>query len=280
MIRVESLHIYPIKSTAVIDLPQSIVTPQGLLHDRSWLIVDPKGHFLTQRSHPQLACLQTRITAERLILRDPHLGELELPLEPLDWGIEPNNLLQKVPLQKVRVWKRDILAYDTGDAAAEFVSKIVNQPARLMRASKETFPDGYPLLLCTQASLDALNAHLPAALPMNRFRPNIVVSGLEAWQEDTLLSLAIGPDILLRPMKACTRCVMTSVDQETGERGLSPLQVLRQIRYDPALRGVTFGQNLRVDRGFGKTIRVGDQIELSWKPVRSPAVEPEPLPGL
>lgn len=265
MIRIESLHLYPVKSAAVIDVPQSLVTPQGLLHDRSWLIVNPQGHFLTQRGHPQLARLQTELTSQGLLLRDPQAGDLLLPLELPAWESE-----HEQPLQKVRVWKRDMLAYDTGDRAAAFVSMIVGEPARLMRASKETFPDGYPLLLCTQESLAALNAELPQSLPMNRFRPNIVVSGIPAWQEDHLQYLTIGADVMLRPMKACTRCVMTRIDQSTGEPGLSPLEALRRLRYDPVLRGVTFGQNLRVDRGFGKEIRVGDRLDVSWKPARHP----------
>jgi len=275
MIRIESLHLYPVKSAAVIDVPQSLVTPQGLLHDRSWLIVNPEGQFLTQRTHPQLARLQTELTSQGLLLRDPQAGDLLLPLELPAWESE-----HEQPLQKVRVWKRDMLAYDTGDVAAEFVSKIVGEPARLMRASKETFPDGYPLLLCTQESLAALNAELPQSLPMDRFRPNIVVSGIPAWQEDHLQYLTIGSDIMLRPMKACTRCVMTSIDQATGARSLSPLEALRRLHYDPALRGVTFGQNLRVDRGFGKEIRVGDRVDVSWKPARYPTTGPETLPDL
>ena len=275
MIRIESLHIYPVKSAAVIDVPQSRVTPQGLLHDRSWLIVDPEGQFLTQRSHPQLARLQTQLTSQGLVLRDPQAGDLLLPIEPPAWDSE-----HEQTLQKVRVWKRDMLAYDIGERAADFVSMIVGEPARLMRASKETFPDGYPLLLCTEESLAALNAQLPRALPMNRFRPNIVVSGIPAWQEDLLQYLSIGSDIMLRPMKACTRCVMTRIDQATGEHSLSPLEALRRLRYDPALRGVTFGQNLRVDRGFGKEIRVGDRLDVSWKPARYPTKGPETLPDL
>lgn len=275
MVRIESLHIYPVKSAAVIDVPQSRVTPQGLLHDRSWLIVNPQGQFLTQRSHPQLACLQTQITSQGLLLRDPQAGDLLLPIELPAWDNE-----HEQPLQKVRVWKRDMLAYDAGDRAADFVSMIIGEPARLMRASKETFPDGYPLLLCTEESLAALNAQLPDALPMNRFRPNIVVSGIPAWQEDHLQYLTIGSDIVLRPMKACTRCVMTRIDQSTGEPGLSPLEALRRLRYDPVLRGVTFGQNLRVDRGFGKEIRVGDRLDVSWRPARCPTTGPQRLPDL
>ena len=275
MIRVESLHLYPLKSAAVIDVPTSIVTPRGLLHDRSWLIVDPLGQFLTQRTHPQLARLQTAITAANLELRYPGLGELRLPLDSTHDDDPPLG-----PLHKVRVWKREMLAQDTGDLAADFVSKIVGSPARLMRATNETFPDGYPLLLCTTESLAALNRHLPANLPMSRFRPNVVLSGLEPWQEDDIQSLKIGRDIWLKPTKACTRCVMTGIDQHTGERGLSPLEALRAFRYDPVLRGVTFGQNAKVERGYGTAIHVGDPVEINWKPAKSRAEAPERLPDL
>lgn len=275
MARIESLHIYPVKSGGVITLPCSLVTPRGLLHDRYWLIVDDAGQFVTQRTHPQLARLQTRISSTGLELTYPGLGELLLPLEQS--GADPALI---PPLHKVRVWKQDMLAHDTGQQTADYVSKIVGFPARLMRATNETFPDGYPLLICTLESLAALNRHLPAALPMSRFRPNLVLSGIDAWREDDIQSLRIGADVWLRPTKACTRCVMTSIDQDSGTRGLSPLETLRKFRYDPALRGVTFGQNAAVVRGFGKEIRVGDEVVISWKPARTRAAAPELSPDL
>ena len=258
MVRIESLHVYPLKSAAVINLAESVVTPQGLLHDRNWLIVDGDGQFITQRTEPTLAQLRTAITDTELRLQHPQAGELILPVPSL----ADAEALPTTPLQKVRVWKRDILAHDNGDTAAEFVSKIVQRPARLVQASKENFPDGYPLLICTVESLLALNEHMSIAIPMNRFRPNLVLSGLAAWEEDRIQSLCINGDIWLRPVKACTRCVMTGIDQSTGKPGASPLSVLKALRYDPVLRGVTFGQNAKVDRGFGRKLRVGDSVEV------------------
>lgn len=260
MVRIESLHIYPVKSATVIDLADSVVTPRGLLHDRNWLIVDNNGQFITQRTDPTLAQLRTEISNAELRLQHPQAGELVLPVPSLTEA----EALPTTPLHKVRVWKRDILAHDNGDAAAEFVSKILQRPARLVQASKENFPDGYPLLICTVESLLALNEHMPMPLPMNRFRPNLVLSGLAAWEEDRVESLCIDGDIWLRPVKACTRCVMTGIDQDTGRPGLSPLAVLKALRYDPVLRGVTFGQNARVDRGFGRTLRVGERVEVRF----------------
>lgn len=260
MARIESLHIYPVKSATVIDLAESIVTPQGLLHDRNWLIVDDQGHFITQRTEPRLAQLQTALTDAALRLQHPQAGDLLLPLPAMTEA----EALPSTPLHKVRVWKRDILAFDVGDAAAAFVSKILARPARLVRASKENFPDGYPLLICTVESLAALNEQLPQPLPMNRFRPNIVLSGLAAWAEDRIHSLCIGGEVWLRPVKACTRCVMTGIDQATGQPGLSPLATLKRLRYDPVLRGVTFGQNAKADRGFGQHIHVGEPVEVRF----------------
>ena len=151
---------------------------------------------------------------------------------------------------------------DLGREAARYASAVVGEPARIVAAGSDNFPDGYPLLVCTLASLADLNRRLPSALPMNRFRPNIVLDGTTAWEEDQIKELRIG-DAGLKLVKACTRCAVTGIDQQEGRKGLSPLPVLQEFRFDAQQRGVTFGQNARVARGAGSLLRVGDAVQIS-----------------
>ncbi|MGH8309529.1 MAG: MOSC domain-containing protein, partial [Steroidobacteraceae bacterium] len=119
----------------------------------------------------------------------------------------------------------------------------------------------YPLLVCNRASLTELNARMPEPIPMNRFRPNFVLDGLEPFAEDTIDSIAIG-EVVLRLVKPCTRCVTTATDQRTGERSTNPLPVLRKFRFDRKLLGVTFGENAVVERGAGASIRLGAECRV------------------
>jgi uncharacterized protein YcbX len=164
--------------------------------------------------------------------------------------------------RKVSVWKREIEAIDLGREAARFASAVVGEPARIVAAGSDNFPDGYPLLVCTRASLDDLNRRMPSALPMSRFRPNIVLDGTDAWEEDRIKELRVGP-VRLKLVKACTRCSMTGIDQESGRKAFNPLPILQEFRFDAALRGVTFGQNARVESGAGSLLRVGDAVQIS-----------------
>lgn len=252
--RVVSLHRYPVKSGRVIDLAAATLGRHGLLFDRSWLIVDAQDRFITQRSHPALARLEASPSDDgSLRLAHPAAGTLEMPPPPA--------LTAPDELRRVRVWSREVEARDCGDAAAEFASRVVGAPARLVAALDATFPDGYPLLVCNAASLEDLNRRLPAPIPMARFRPNVVVEGWEPWAEDGIRDLRIG-NARIRFVKACTRCGITGLDQQSGERGTDPLPVLRGFRYDAALKGVTFGWNAEVRTGSGATLRVGDEVEV------------------
>lgn len=254
-IRIHSLHIYPVKSGRVIDLPMARLGPRGLQYDREWMFITAEGRFITQRSHPVLALLEAIPDERGVTLDHPNAGRLRLERpEPLttalgDW-------------RTVSVWKRDIEGIDLGREAARYASTVVGEPARIVAAGSDNFPDGYPLLVCTLASLADLNRRLPSALPMNRFRPNIVLDGTAAWEEDRIKELRIG-DAGLTLVKACTRCTVTGIDQQAGRKGLSPLPVLQEFRFDAQLRGVTFGQNARIARGAGSLLRVGDAVQIS-----------------
>jgi hypothetical protein len=252
--RLHSLHCYPVKSGRVIDLASAHLGRHGLRHDRGWLVVDAQDRFITQRTHPTLARLVATPGADgSLHLAHPDAGVLGLPA--------PSALPEQAAEQRrVRVWRREIAARDCGAEAAAFVGRLLGMPARLVMAEDATFPDGYPLLICNRASLAALNGMLPSDIPMARFRPNLVIDGWPAWAEDGIHELRIGA-ARLRLVKACTRCIVTSLDQQSGAAGVDPLPALRRFRFDPALRGVTFGWNAEVIAGAGSLLRVGDEVE-------------------
>jgi uncharacterized protein YcbX len=142
--------------------------------------------------------------------------------------------------------------------AGSFTERQPAGPWRGDRLAPVNFPDAYPLLVCSQASLDDLNGRLPAPLPMTRFRPNVVVEGLPPYAEDDIEELRFG-EVRLRLVKACTRCSTTTIDQESGETSGDPLVALRRYRFDRALRGVTFGQNALVIAGLGAALGAGER---------------------
>jgi uncharacterized protein YcbX len=126
------------------------------------------------------------------------------------------------------------------------------------------FSDGFPILVCNGASLDYLNTRMPQSIPMERFRPNIVLDGLPPFAEDRIATLQIGP-VTLSLVKPCTRCVITSTDQRTGERSTNPLPFLREFRFDRALLGVTFGENAILTAGVGNTIERGAKCDVTYE---------------
>jgi uncharacterized protein YcbX len=265
-VEVVSLHCYPVKSCRVVDLSVAPVASTGLPHDREWMIVDDKGGFITQRTHPQLALLSPAIADGELLLRREGQWELRVPLAAP--GME----------RTVEIWDKTTSAYDAGDAAAEWCSAAVGEAVRLVRANPSSprhanssyagtwlaplrFPDGYPLLLIAQESLDTLNARLATPLPMNRFRPNIVIRGAGPHVEDEFREFVAG-DLVLRAVKPCTRCRITRTDQYTGHVSDDdePLRTLKTYRWNPTLHGIAFGQNCVVAGGAGTSLAIGDRL--------------------
>ncbi|WP_025915583.1 MOSC domain-containing protein [Herminiimonas sp. CN] len=280
MATLTELNFYPIKSCAAIALREATLTPAGLMHDlicdREWMVVDMQGNFMTQREYPALARIVPRICAEHLKLRAPGMPELQIALDLPDAA--------QVPALQVRVWDDTLMAYDCDATTARWFSQAVGVQCRLVRfdpsASRVTntrwtahadvpalFSDGYPFLLISQASLADLNQKLAAQgrapLPMNRFRPNLVIDGVAAFEEDYIESLRIGA-ATLKPVKPCARCPIPSVDQATGIVGPDPLDILRSYRANPKLDGgITFGMNAILESGATQVVRVGQEIDIT-----------------
>ncbi len=274
------LHLYPIKSCAGISLREATLTPAGLMsehiYDREWMLVDANGLALTQREYPNMALITPRIKADTLELRAPGMLRLEVPL-----GL-PDPEDEKII--RVQVWDDQLDAYDCDDTTALWFSNALGVTCRLVRfhpnakrlasttwtAGVEVptlFSDGFPMLVIGAGSLADLNEKLiaqgRAALPMNRFRPNLVFGDLAAYEEDFAESYQLG-DATLQPVKPCPRCPIPSIDQATGEVGPDPLDILRTYRVNPKVDdGITFGMNAILLNGAGQLVRVGQQVDVN-----------------
>ncbi len=279
MATLTELNLYPIKSCGGLSLDASTITASGLtsgiLHDRQWMVVDAQGNYLTQRSHPKLACVKPRPAGDIMELLAPGMEALALPL-----ALPDPDTARTVDVQ---IWSDQVRAYDCGDTAASWFSKTLGAPCRLVRfhpharriadpawtdgiEAPAMFSDGFPILIISEASLADLNDKLMRqgrdALPMNRFRPNIVIGGIDAFEEDYAASITIG-EVVLKPVKPCPRCPVPSVDQANGQFGPDPLDILRTYRVNAKVNGgITFGMNAVVQSGAGTQVRVGQAVDL------------------
>jgi uncharacterized protein YcbX len=269
MVSVQELHVYPLKSARGIAKSSVTVAATGFEWDRHWMVIDDQASFLTQRTHPQLARIETEIGTSMLKLRAPGLEPLSLPLDP-----------EGAPLT-VQIWDDRCAALDQGDEAADWVSQVLGAAVRVARVPSNpkrhanpqyagpravplAFPDGYPVLVCNRASLEDLNSRMPEPIPMERFRPNVVLDGLPPFAEDRIASIRIGA-LVLNLVKPCARCVIPSTDQRTGERSTDPLPVLRTFRFDRTLRGITFGENAVPVAGCGTSLERGAACEVTYE---------------
>ncbi len=259
---VTGLSIYPVKSCAGIRLERAEVTPSGFANDRQLMVVDPSGEFLSQRSEPRLALVRVSLPDGRTLrMEAPRMDRLEV------------DLAEDAGRREVVVWGDRVVAASVGAGADRWVSDLLDRPCALVRMPADSvrpvdpdeagpgyrvgFADGYPFLLLSEASLDDLNRRLETPLPMDRFRPNLVVDGCPPHAEDGWRRVRIG-DVVLRVVKPCARCAVTTVDQATGERGREPLATLATYRL--AGGKVMFGQNL-VPETVGVIVE-GDPVEV------------------
>ena len=260
--QLSELNIYPVKSLGGISLNEAEVTDRGLRFDRRWMIVDSDEKFLTQRTHPQLALLKTKISHNKLILshKTEDIPPLVIPIK--------SKLSETVI---VNIWDDLVTALLVGKYADEWLSEALDYKCRLVFMPDETqrfvdrfyagqneivsFADAYPFLIIGQAALDDLNSRLEEDLPMNRFRPNFVFSGGEPYEEDSWVKIKIG-DIVFEAVKPCSRCTTTTIDQDSAEKNEEPLKTLAGYRM--VNNKVMFGMNL-IHEGTG-VLHAGDEI--------------------
>jgi uncharacterized protein YcbX len=262
---------YPVKSCRGEQLTEAVVEPWGLAGDRRWMVVDGAGDAVTAREYPRLVLVAPRVEDGKITLASPGLPEVTVPV-PSGADLVP-----------VGVWGNGLLASPADDEASMWLTDIAGEPVRLVylddptrrapdpaysrEGDRVSFADGYPLLLTSEESLDAVNAWIAEGqkaaegpVPMRRFRPSVVISGAPAWAEDGWRRLRIGP-VAFRVAKGCDRCVFTTIDPDTAAKGHEPLFALaRHRRWD---NKVWFGVNLIPDNpAAGALIRPGDPVEI------------------
>jgi uncharacterized protein YcbX len=273
-----ALFVHPIKSCAGIAVREALLVDTGLDFDRAWMVVDEHGEMLTQRQLPRLALIQPTFKASELMLRAPGMLALHLRLD----AVEAHT--------RVRVWNDVVKAYDMGALAAQWFSDFLGKKLRLVRFDPEetrvsdaawagdieaenAFADGFPLLVANAASLDELNGRLAAKglapVTMQRFRPNLVLGGLQAFDEDHLREIVVTTDdgpVRLRLVKPCIRCSIPNVDPLTAATSHEPGDTLASYRSDPRMKGgITFGVNAVIVEGLQRTLRAGQAVSASWR---------------
>jgi uncharacterized protein len=274
---IASVHLHPIKSCGGVAVAEALLIETGLELDRAWMVVDADGTMITQRDRPRLALVQPTLRRDDMVLRAPGMLALHIALDAVE---EPTH---------ARVWNDEVKAYDMGALAAQWFTDFLGQAARLVRfdpeqkrlsdpqwtadvAAENAFGDGFPLLVTSTASLADLNERLRAkgaqAVTMARFRPNLVLDGLQAYDEDQLGEIAIeaeGGPVRLRLVKPCTRCSIPNVDPVSAETSHEPGDTLASYRANPRVNGgITFGMNAVILEGFDRVLRPGQAASARW----------------
>jgi uncharacterized protein YcbX len=262
-IELSSMIYYPIKACRGFEVDSALVERMGLEHDRRMMVVTPQGKFLTQREYPRLAWVMPSLNEGVVTLSAPQFDSLRVAIRTSGAS------------QPVDIWKsKGVAAIDQGDEAAEWFSTWLGTSVRLVHIADEFkrtlnpqyavseadhtgFADGYPILIISEESLADLNTRLETPLPMNRFRPNVVVKGCDPYAEDTWNQIKIG-DVKLAIVKPCARCLVTTIDKETLEKSKEPLKTLASYRRHTF--GAIFGQNV-IPFNSGR-LRLGMNVEV------------------
>ncbi|OAJ53543.1 Fe-S protein [Paraburkholderia ginsengiterrae] len=282
---ISELFVYPIKSCAGIALREARLFATGLEYDRCWMVTDAAGAMLTQRAYPRMALIKVELGEQDLVIRAPGMSDLRTPLDAAQ--------LDAPRAVQTEVWGDAAYGLDTGEASAAWFSSFLGVPARLLRFNPERerivdpdytervggatthFADGFPLLVIGQASLDDLNRRLNSkgapSIPIDRFRPNVVLEGLDAYEEDYVETLSVegggeGEGVQLQLVKLCARCPMPTIDQAKGAPDPAwphePTDTMSTYRANPQRGGaITFGNNALVASGAGAWLRVGQVVE-------------------
>jgi uncharacterized protein len=283
---IQSLWVYPVKSCAGVQVTEAILTATGLEFDRAWMVVDAQGDFVTQRELPRMCLIQPTLKHYEMVLRAPGMLALHIALDKVEQPC------------RASVWGQDCAAYDMGDVAAQWFTDFLAQslPAgtaakklRLVRFDPEhrrlsnkkwtqgvdalnQFSDGYPILVTTEAAVEDLNARLAtqghSAVTMQRFRPNIVLAGIVAHDEDRVgplhISTAEGA-VELALVKPCPRCPVPNVNPLTGVPSPEVGDTLQGYRQDARLDGaISFGMNAITLTGFEQVLRVGQVVGANY----------------
>lgn len=269
-VRLASLHLHPIKSCAGIEVAEALMIETGLELDRAWMVVDERAEFVTQREMPRLALVQPTLRQADMVLRAPGMLALHVSLDAVEAAT------------RVRVWDDEVAAFDMGALAAQWFSDFLGKRCRLVRfdpsrrrlsdrrwtgaiEAENAFADGFPLLVASSASLAELNRRLAAqglaAVAMNRFRPNLVLEGLDAHGEDHLDEIEFegvdGP-VRVKLVKPCGRCSIPDVDPVTAETGHAVADMLAAYRADPRIDGaLSFGMNAILVDGVERRLQPG-----------------------
>ena len=268
------LFVYPVKSCAGIEVQEALLTETGLDLDRAWMVVDAQGVFLTQRALPRMALIRPQLKSEEMVLRAPGMLALHVAIDAVE-----------APAT-VTVWGDTVPAWDMGAVAAQWFTDFLGQPCRLVRFDPEyrrlssmdwtggieapnQFSDGYPVLVVSEASMQELNGRLTVAghgaVGIERFRPNVVLGGVDAHDEDRVDTVCVDGgsegEIHLQPVKPCARCPIPDIDPATAESSPEVGATLRAYRQDKRLNGaITFGMNAIVRQGAGQMLRVGQRV--------------------
>lgn len=261
---VTGLYVYPIKSCRGIPMPRVQMSVHGFRHDREWMVIDRYGNFLTQREHPRMCLIEPRLTDAELIIVAPDMPPLRVPLDR-----EP----AAGPVIETRVWDDRAPGIDQGIMASAWFTAYLGVDCALVRMpfahqrpsraglSHVAYADAHQVLMISWASLNDLNAQLPEPVPMDRFRPNVVLSGCTPYQEDGWEDVNVA-SVRMIGGKRCWRCVITTIDQSTGIGGKEPLRTLATYRKDEKNK-IRFGRYFNAMNGG--QIDVGSVVELAPK---------------
>lgn len=269
-VSIAALHVYPVKSCGGVAPNEALLIETGLEFDRAWMLVDATGRFVTQRELPRMALVKPVLKTSEMVLRAPGMVALHVALDRVE-----------APT-RVTVWDDEVAAYDMGDLCAQWFSDLLDRRLRLVRFdpqhkrlsdhrwtgtldAENGFSDGFPILVCSSASLAELNRRLEAngdaPVTMARFRPNLVLDGLDAHGEDALDEIvldAAGGPVRLKLVKPCARCSIPNVDPVTAATGHAVSDALAGYRADARLGGkITFGMNAVIVEGIERALTVG-----------------------
>ncbi|MDM0054376.1 MOSC domain-containing protein [Variovorax fucosicus] len=277
------LFVYPVKSCAGVELPEALLTETGLEFDRAWMVVDANNEFVTQRELPRMALIRPQLKHMEMVLRAPGMLALHIAFDRVEQPV------------RVKVWKDEVAAYDMGDIAAQWFSDFLSEPGRPQKLrlarfdpeqkrlsnlqwtggieAQNQFADGFALLVASEASLAELNEKLlaagHAAVGIERFRPNIVLAGIEAQDEDRLETMHIATgegEARLQPVKPCSRCPIPDIDPATGVATPEVGDMLRTWRQNARVDGaITFGMNAIVIEGVEHMLKVGQPVGANYR---------------